>query len=76
MFADLVAKNRSFRRFYQEPPVVLSELESYDVGVARIASSGGNLQALKFKLSADPETNAKIFPARPATSRTGPPPPK
>lgn len=62
MFADLVAKNRSFRRFYQEPPVVLSELESY-VAAARVASSGGNLQALKFRLSADPETNARIFPS-------------
>ena len=61
MLADLVQKNRSFRRFYQEPPVVRTELEHL-VEVARQAASGGNLQALKYFLSADPATNAKIFP--------------
>lgn len=62
MFTELVAKNRSFRRFYQEPPVVRTELEQL-VEIARLSSSGGNLQALKYFLSADPATNAKIFPA-------------
>lgn len=62
MFTDLVLKNRSYRRFYQEPPVVRPELESL-VETARLAASGGNLQPLKFFLSADPDTNAKIFPA-------------
>ena len=61
MFADLVQKNRSFRRFYQEPPVVRADLEQL-VEVARLAASGGNLQAIKYFLSADPETNARIFP--------------
>ena len=61
MITELIRKNRSFRRFYQEPPVVRSDLEQL-VEVARLASSGGNLQAIKYFLSADPETNAKIFP--------------
>jgi len=61
MFAELVQKNRSFRRFYQEPPVVRAELEQL-VETARLAASGGNLQAIKYFLSADPDTNAKIFP--------------
>lgn len=61
MLADLVQKNRSFRRFYQEPPVVRAELEQL-VDIARQSASGGNLQALKYFLSADPATNAKIFP--------------
>lgn len=62
MFTDLVLKNRSYRRFYQEPPVVRAELEAM-VETARLSASGGNLQPLKFFLSADPGTNAKIFPA-------------
>lgn len=61
MFSELVQKNRSFRRFYQEPPVVRAELEKL-VEVARLGSSGGNLQAVKYLLSSDPATNAKIFP--------------
>jgi nitroreductase len=61
MIQQLIEKNRSFRRFYQEPPVVRADLEKL-VAMARLASSGGNLQALKFYLSADPATNAKIFP--------------
>jgi nitroreductase len=61
MLADLVTKNRSFRRFYQEPPVVRAELEQL-VEAARLAASGGNLQALKYFLSAEPATNARIFP--------------
>lgn len=60
MLSELIQKNRSFRRFYQEPPVVRAELEQL-VEVARLASSGGNIQAIKYLLAADPETNAKIF---------------
>ncbi len=62
MFTELARKNRSFRRFYQEPPVVRADLDQL-VEVARHASSGGNLQAIRYFLSADPGTNAKIFPA-------------
>lgn len=62
MFMDLVVKNRSFRRFFQEPPVVRSELEAF-VDAGRLAASGGNLQALKYYLSSSPDTNARIYPA-------------
>ena len=59
--SDLIQKNRSYRRFYQEPPVVRPELEHL-VETARQAASGGNIQAIKYFLSADPATNARIFP--------------
>lgn len=58
---ELVHKNRSFRRFYQDHAInrdTLAEL----VDLARHSASGNNLQPLKFFLSADPETNAVIFP--------------
>jgi nitroreductase len=58
---DLVHKNRSYRRFYQDHPIdreTLTEL----VDLARHSASGNNLQPLKFFLSADEETNAIIFP--------------
>ncbi|MHB0914013.1 MAG: nitroreductase family protein [Armatimonadota bacterium] len=60
MIGDLVRKNRSYRRFSREPVSVetLREL----VNLARLSPSAANLQPLKYKLSADPETNARIFP--------------
>jgi nitroreductase len=58
---DLVVKNRSYRRFYQDVAIdceVLKEL----VDLARLSASGANRQPLKYMLSCDPETNAAIFP--------------
>jgi nitroreductase len=61
MLKDLVAKNRSYRRFYQDVAIdceVLKEL----VALARLSASGANKQPLKFMLSCDPDTNALVFP--------------
>jgi nitroreductase len=61
MLHDLVLRNRSYRRFYQETaidPATLREL----VDLARLSASGSNRQPLKFLLSSDPERNALIFP--------------
>jgi nitroreductase len=58
---ELVLKNRSYRRFYQEHPIERETLVEL-VDLARHSASGNNLQPLKFYLSADPETNALIFP--------------
>jgi nitroreductase len=58
---DLIVRNRSYRRFYQEvavPCEVLSEL----VDLARLSASGANRQPLKYILSCDAEKNALIFP--------------
>ena len=60
MFKDLILKNRSYRRFHQSTsiePETLREL----VDLARLSPSAANLQPLKYILSCDPETNAKIF---------------
>jgi len=58
---DLVLKNRSYRRFHQDVPVTLDTLRAL-VDLARLSASGANLQPLKYVLSCDPSTNARIFP--------------
>ena len=60
MFADLVCKNRSYRRFYQEIPIECETLKEL-VGLTRYCASAANLQPLKYILSCDPERNALIF---------------
>ena len=61
MLRDLIAKNRSYRRFHQDVAVDEDTLREL-VDLARLSASAGNRQALKFFLSADPEKNARIFP--------------
>ncbi len=61
MLKDLVHKNRSYRRFDQSVSIDIQTLREL-VDLARHSASGNNLQPLKFILSCDPETNAKIFP--------------
>lgn len=61
MLKDLVMKNRSYRRFYQDAPVGLDALKEL-VELARLSASAANRQPLKFILSCDPEKNALIFP--------------
>lgn len=60
MIKDLILKNRSYRRFYQDYKISLEELKEL-VDLARLSPSGRNLQPLKYFLSADDETNEKIF---------------
>jgi nitroreductase len=58
---DLVLKNRSFRRFHEEKAIdreTLTEL----VDLGRLSASGGNLQPLKYMITCDAETNARVFP--------------
>ena len=61
MIEDLVRKNRSYRRFHQDVPIDLDTLRAL-VNLARLSASGSNKQPLKYILSCDPETNARIFP--------------
>ena len=61
MIDDLVRKNRSYRRFHQDAPVSQDTLRSL-VDLARLSASGANRQPLKYILSSDPDTNARIFP--------------
>ncbi|MBW1725284.1 MAG: nitroreductase family protein, partial [Deltaproteobacteria bacterium] len=61
MIADLIRKNRSCRIFFQEHIVDLKTLTEL-VDLARLSASAGNLQPLKYILSANPQKNALIFP--------------
>ena len=61
MLKDLVLKNRSYRRFYQEVVVELKTLREL-VDLARLSASALNLQPLKYVLSCEPQKNALIFP--------------
>jgi len=58
---DLILKNRSYRRFYQDVRIeheTLSDLVDH----ARLSASGANIQPIKYFLSSEPETNDLIFP--------------
>ena len=61
MLADLVLKNRSYRRFYEKSSIDSKTLKDL-VNLARLSASGGNVQPLKYVLSCDPQKNALIFP--------------
>ena len=60
-FKELLLKDRSYRRFKQDHEIERSVLEEL-VDLGRISASGANVQPLKYMLSCDAETNAKIFP--------------
>ncbi|MDM8544224.1 nitroreductase family protein [Desulfococcaceae bacterium HSG9] len=60
MIADLIRRNRSYRRFYQNHPVDGDTLEEL-VNLARLSPSAANLQPLKYILAADSKINAQIF---------------
>jgi nitroreductase len=61
MIKDLVLKNRSRRRFFEEVPVSRETLVEL-VDLARCSASGANRQPLKYILSWEAEKNARIFP--------------
>ncbi len=60
MIRELVLKNRSYRRFYQDVPVSLETLKEL-VDLARLSASAANRQPLKYVLSCDPQMNALVF---------------
>jgi nitroreductase len=60
MLLELVSKNRSYRRFYQNETVSEETLLSL-VDLARLTPSGANRQPLKYFLSNDPGMNDGIF---------------
>ena len=61
MLADLVRKSRTYRRYRQGESISIETLTGL-VDLARLSPTGGNKQPLKFVLSNDVATNAKIFP--------------
>lgn len=60
MIEDLIRKNRSYRRFYQDKQIEMETLREL-VDLARLSPSGANKQVLKYFLSNTKETNEKIF---------------
>ena len=60
MIRELIEKNRTYRRFYQDVEVSKDTLRDL-IDLARLSSTGGNLQSLKYVLSYTPETNKRIF---------------
>jgi nitroreductase len=60
MIKDLVLKNRSYRRFYQEVSIELETLREL-VDLARLSASAMNLQPLKYVLSCESRKNDLIF---------------
>ena len=61
MIKELIRKNRTFRRFYQDVPVDRKTLEEL-VDLARCSASAANNQPLKYILVNEPEKNAEMFP--------------
>lgn len=57
---ELLAQNRSYRRFDESKRIDKSELEEI-VGLARLCASGRNLQPLKYKLVVDEQECEKVF---------------
>ncbi len=60
MIKDLVYKNRSYRRFYQNEKITMETLEEL-IDLARHSACVGNLQSLKYILSCNPRINELIF---------------
>ncbi len=61
MLKDVVLKNRSYRRFYEDFKVDCGTLKEF-VDLARLSPSAGNKQPLRYILSCVDEKNELIFP--------------
>ena len=61
MLKDLITRNRSYRRFYQDESVSLETLREL-VDLARLSASAANRQPLKYILSCESVKNDLIFP--------------
>ena len=61
MLNQLILKNRSYRRFFENIPVSRDDLLEM-IGNARLSASARNMQTLKYLISNNPETNNRIFP--------------
>ena len=60
MLSDLVRRNRSYRRFQESEPIGAEMLKEL-VNLARLSASSSNVQPLKYILSCESETNARVF---------------
>lgn len=60
MVRELIARNRSYRRFHEDISIDMATLKGL-VDLARLSASAANLQPLKYILSCSHEKNALIF---------------
>lgn len=60
MVRELVLKNRSYRRFYEDRQVSLETLKEL-VEICHNAPSGGNNQPLRYRLVCTPQENEAVF---------------
>jgi nitroreductase len=60
MFDELVKKNRSYRRFFEEEQIGRETLLKL-IDYARLTPSGANRQVLRYFIAYDKERNDKIF---------------
>jgi len=59
--AQLLRKNRSFRRFHEEQPIARQTLIEL-VELTRLCPSSSNRQPLKYLVACEPDERAKVFP--------------
>jgi nitroreductase len=57
---DIVMRNRSYRRFYQDHAISIEDLRAF-VDLARLSASAANRQPLKYFLSNEASMNGTIF---------------
>lgn len=60
MIAELVKKNRSYRRFYQEKKVTREQLTGL-VDIARLTPSAANRQPFRYRIVCDDAENEIVF---------------
>lgn len=60
MIEELIRKNRSCRRFYQDHPVDMKTLKAL-VNLGRLTASAANLQPLKYVLCCNRQKNEAVF---------------
>lgn len=60
MMHDLVVKSRSYRRFYEERPISMEQMEEL-IDLGRLSPSGGNNQYIKYVAVCDREKNEAVF---------------
>lgn len=60
MIRQLIEKNRTYRRFDQSVSISREQIENW-IDLARLSSSGANLQSLKYYISTEESSNEKIF---------------
>jgi nitroreductase len=60
MFRDLILKNRSYRRFYQDKPVETEVLRQL-IDLARLSPNGANRQALRYMIANINKINEAIY---------------